>query len=295
MPTEPAAIAGSMSSVPRKRRSTFRRRVPRRGRAARSSTATRFAVFDSHGDIGALRRRDRTACSIATPAICRASSCCSTACSRCCWARMSATTIPFSPSTSPIPTSISTRSSSCRRTRCTSCARCFSGDGTALSAASACSNHGEQRVRRCTFSFVVRQRLSPTCSRCAGCGARAAASSDASIDGDAAVDARVYRASTASCGARRLAVRSGAGRMLASNVASYAFELQPGRAPVDLRDGECDRGAESSGRRCRFARRMRAGVRAIATTQSRGIATVDDLERHLQRGAVPVDGRPRRC
>ena len=38
-----------------------------------------FAVLDSHGDIGATRRRRPTACSIPTPAISRASSCCSTA------------------------------------------------------------------------------------------------------------------------------------------------------------------------------------------------------------------------
>ena len=56
-----------------------------------------FAVLDSHGDIGASPGGP-DGIFIATPAISRISNCCSTACSRCCWARMCATTIPSSPS-----------------------------------------------------------------------------------------------------------------------------------------------------------------------------------------------------
>ena len=53
--------------------------IPATGAASRPRRTLKhndtFAVFDSHGDIGAIRAADRTACSTATRAISRTSSC----------------------------------------------------------------------------------------------------------------------------------------------------------------------------------------------------------------------------
>ena len=69
--------------------------IPATGPATRPRRALKhddtFVVLDSHGDIGA-RPAAPTGCFTATRVFCRISSCCSTACSRCCWAPTCATT-----------------------------------------------------------------------------------------------------------------------------------------------------------------------------------------------------------
>ena len=262
---------------------------PREPRRARSSTATRFTMFDSHGDIGATRRRSGRAlpCRYALPVA--PANCCSTACS----SLLLGSNVRDDNAVLTVDLTnpdiyFDAEASCCRRTRCTSCERVFLWQDTAYRAAAA------SRITATAQSAAIVDSafaaISPTCSRSAASGGqrrgRARPRSTAAVRSCSAITG-----STSTARTHRTDLRSAADRACRPASRRMTSSWSPASAPLVLR-GECLRRRARAGSRTPF-RRACCGMRASADAPRQRAQPRSRHRTSSSTSAVPLDRRSR--